>query len=51
MSCSCKEAAKYADENGFLHIETSAKSDTNIDELFGLVSRTFMLFKLVSNAD
>ena len=40
--CSCKEAAKYADKNEVSHIETSAKSDTNIGELFQLVGRAFV---------
>ena len=34
-----QEAAKYADNNGFLHIETSAKTNTNINELFKLVGK------------
>merc|ERR1712032_1148224 len=34
-----EEAAKYADNNGFLHIETTAKTNTNINELFKLVAQ------------
>lgn len=33
-----EEASKYAESNGFLHIETSAKTNTNINELFKLVA-------------
>lgn len=32
------EAAKYAESEGFLHIETSAKTNYNIDKLFELVA-------------
>ncbi len=32
------EAEKYAESQGFLHIETSAKTNQNIDELFKLVA-------------
>lgn len=32
------EAAKYAESEGFLHIETSAKTNYNIDSLFELVA-------------
>lgn len=42
-----REAKKYSEENGFIFMETSAKTGENVDELFFAIGEGFLSFVLI----